>query len=153
MFGHDVPPQADGSMRDASAAVPDGARIHVSGMLTQSVPSSARPSPFSEPTPARADCGGSVAPFTVPAQRASAIAFAVITSALGLIFAFASRSPEFCIRFMLFAAASAGWAYFQKAAHGVMIATAGMQTRALKSDDLQHIARVVAALNQAIAMR
>ena len=54
---------------------------------------------------------------------------------------------------LLALASGIGWLTQCKATHGVMIATAGMNVRALTSQNFGLILRVVAALNQAVAMR
>ncbi len=94
----------------------------------------------------------SIAPFTVRARRSTPILLTCIGS-LTLLVALVLGAMGGMLLGLLALASGIGWLTQCKATHGVMIATAGMNVRALTSQNFGLILRVVAALNQAVAMR
>lgn len=95
----------------------------------------------------------SVAPFHIPAERSGAIVGAIIFGLLGIIVGWTAGSVLAFLFFGVIAAIFVVAALLKKSVFGVVIATAGMQHRALVTHDGVHVTRVVNALNQAIAMR
>lgn len=99
----------------------------------------------------------SISPFTIPAQRAGlilgALFFGLCTlGGCGLMLG-DDHNPVGVIVFGLFMGLCIWGAVSRKPMHGLMISTAGMNVRALTSQDFNQVQRVMAALNQAIAMR
>lgn len=93
-----------------------------------------------------------VVAFSNPAQRTSAILAAIFFGLLFLICAIA-RAGAPALVFFVPAAICGIVAATRKATHGVAICTAGRNIHALLSHDAGFVARVVTALNQAIASR
>lgn len=100
-----------------------------------------------------------VAPFTDPPSTIGSIVGTLCVGGLaaisGLAAYFAGSGLGFGVTGLLGAAATVilVLGMMKKPMHGVRIATAGGQVHALFSRDIQHVQRVVGALNQALSMR
>lgn len=92
-----------------------------------------------------------MSPFTIPARRKKYIYGSIFW---GLMLLAAIRAENglgiFALTGFIFCVVKAIKA---RAEHGVFVTTAGMNQRALATPDGQLVGRVLAALNQAIAMR
>ncbi len=94
----------------------------------------------------------SVAPFSIPAQRAGLILLAALLGLFTLGSALAARWGAVFLFGTL--AGLCGWrASARVPMHGVIITTSGMQIRPLTSANLVFVQQVVAALHQAVASR
>jgi hypothetical protein len=100
-----------------------------------------------------------VAPFTVQPSRGGAYLLGAFVSlpALGTLLGGASLGSGTGIFFGLVLAGIAALCFWhgaqKKAEHGLLVATSGMQVRALVTHDLGQVQRVLGALNHAIASR
>jgi len=98
----------------------------------------------------------SVAPFTTPPKRLGLVALAAVFGFFTLASLGSLISRGAVLPLLVFAVLTALciWGIRrQKATHGVLIATAGMQVKALTSPDVAFVQQVVGALHQAVASR
>lgn len=97
-----------------------------------------------------------VSPFTIPAQRAGLIIGACLCGLVAVFGLISLISDGSAASFLIFAAITAvliAIAVRRKDNHGIVISTAGGQVRALASEDVALVHRVLSGLHQAVASR